>query len=173
MWHTIHDFGVVFPKDQHGDKCFSIWDFSIWKWCTFALRPLNSFVSATMICKFKWCHILYGFGVGKYKDSNGHVHLVFCATQMDIVWSLNHFKPCPSFLCIPFNFSACWSCSSDHSNSVPCHLELFASLYQSLAYCHMQVTESVSSVAPSRCQFHRHFFVSGIDVLLSRCIYFC
>ena len=99
------------------------------KWCTFALKPLNPFVFATVFCKFKGCHVLYGFGVEKSKDSNGDVHLVFFATQMDIVWSLNHFQPCLSFLafCSTSVHVESWSSDpfkfSSMSSSIPWNLK--------------------------------------------------
>ena len=55
----------------------------------------------------------------------------------------------------------------------PCIFQIFASSNQPLAYCHMQCGWVPSFVASSRCQIHRHYSVSEIDVLLSRCNYFC
>ena len=37
------------------------------------------------VCKFKWHHIIYGFGVEYCKGCYGDVLLVFCATQLDRV----------------------------------------------------------------------------------------
>ena len=85
IWQPIYDFGVVFPKDQHGDIGSAICTFPKMQVVHSALRPLNLFEFATELCKFKWCHALYGFGVENCRDFNGDVHVVFYATQVDMV----------------------------------------------------------------------------------------
>ena len=60
-----------------------------------------------MFCKFKWYHVLYGFGVEICRDCNGDVHVGFCATSLDRVWNIWPYQPAFHVL-LSVNFCACW-----------------------------------------------------------------
>ena len=77
--------GYFFPKSSMVILVLPIEPFSKCDFCNFALRLLNAFEFATVFCKFKWYHALYGFGVENCRDCNGDVHVMFCATQVDMV----------------------------------------------------------------------------------------
>src|SRR4051812_21950417 len=54
------------------------------------------------------------------------------------------------------------------SSSASCHLQIFSSNHH-LTYCPMQCGWIPTFVAPSLCQIHRHYSVSGIDDYFARC----
>ena len=138
----------------------------------FALSPLNSSWICNCVCKFKWCHIIYGFGVVYSKDCNGDVFMMFCATHVNKVW-----PPDPEssvFLLAPSQLQCMLDMMFICSFQVLFHV-IFNHPSQShpLTYCHMQSGWFPTIFAPSLCQIHRHYSVSGIDVLLSRCLNSC
>src|SRR4051812_24152588 len=65
---------------------------------------------------------------------------MWCFVQLKWTWcdTPSHIKP--AFLFFAFFQLQCILkyCSSDHASVVPCHLQIFASSNQPLAYCHMQ-----------------------------------
>ena len=121
--HAIYETWVVFHKELHGDNDLIIWAFSKCMQCDFALSPLNFNWICNCVCKFKCNHIIYGFGLVFYKDCNGDVLMMFCATHVDKVWSPDPKSICP-FCLQHFNFSAFWNV--DHllfSSLFSCHLQ--------------------------------------------------
>ena len=142
------------------------------RWCNFALNPLNFSWICNCLCKFNWGHIIYDFGVFFCKDFNGDVPMMFCATHVGKVWTPEPGTIC-SFCPATFQLQCIWNVVHLIFSILFHVIFMSSSSSLPLAYCHMLWADFPPVAAPSLCQIHRHYSVSGIVVLLSRCLNSC
>ena len=120
------------------------------------------------VCKRNWYHIIYGFGVVFWKEYIGDVPVKFWTTHVTKVWPpdpessvylLASFQlQCIFEMMIISPFQVCFHVIFNHLSS--------KSALNILSYASGWFP---TILAPSLCQIHRHYSVSGIGDYFSRC----